>query len=368
MDAFPTKEVLQAHLSLALQWLRRSMEVYACRGSSAFYSPWRHPLSRWAPAYPETTGYLLPTLLRARRFVDVPWVDACVARAGEWLLGMALDEGAFPELYGNTGKPSLFNTGQILFGLTALWHENQDARYQAAIERALEWMLAERWQQRPHPTYYSRAWWGALVAARSLGNEQAELEIAEVLEDLVSRFRANGTLEAWGFKAGNRAYTHTIAYSLRGFYEAGKLLRRIEWADKVWHSLQQMEEVFARRNKLAGSYDENWKGRHGFICVTGHAQLSLLYKLVADDVKTDFVDFYASPELVRSTGDEEHLPLLQMSAALLKPVLKAQRQKGGPNLRGAVPGSVPFYGAYMPLKHPNWAAKFLADACMAWER
>ncbi|HHJ49580.1 MAG TPA: hypothetical protein ENJ88_01570 [Phaeodactylibacter sp.] len=366
MDEPADRGVLQTHLELALQWLRRSMEVCDCRGSSAFYSPWRHPVKRWAPAYPETTGYLLPTLLRARRLVESAWVDACVERAGEWLLDTALEGGAFPELYGHTGKPSLFNTGQILLGLTALWRENKDARYQATIERALEWMLAERWQQRPHPTYFSRAWWGALVAARSLGNEQAEMEIAEVLEELLSRFRANGTLRAWGFQAAGKAYTHTIAYSLRGFYEAGKLLQRIEWADKVWHSLQQIEELYNRRGKLAGSYDENWKGRYSFICVTGHAQLSLLYKLVAEDVEEDFADFYPSAEDVRPTGDEAHLPLLKMSAALLQTALKAQVRKGSQNLRGAVPGSVPFYGPYMPMRYPNWAAKFLADACMAW--
>ncbi len=362
-------ELLKDRILAALQWLRRSIEVQGGRGSSAFYSPWRHPLKKWAPAYPETTGYLLPTLARAEQYVDLPWITPLLSDCGEWLLEMALEEGAFPELYGHTGKPSLFNTGQILFGLVEMWHRSKDVRYQFAIERALEWMLAVRWSERPQPTYYSRAWWGALVAARSLGDGQAELDIAEVLDELASRFRPNGALRAWGFAAHSRAYTHTIAYSLRGFYEAGKLLKRIDWADKVWNSLQQLEVLYRRHGKLAGMYDENWKGRYAFICVPGHAQLSVLYALVARDLRRGFADFYPSGASLSAPEGDAHVPMERMSRQLLRPLLKVQRRRGGENLRGALPGSVPFWGPYQPLRYPNWAAKFFVDAVLCvWGR
>ncbi len=349
----------------ALQWLRRSIEVQGGRGSSAFYSFWRHPLQRgWAPAYPETTGYLLPTLARAEDRFALPWIAPLLDSSGEWLLDVALDEGAFPELYGHTGKPSLFNTGQILLGLAVMWQRSRDVRYRRTMERALEWMLAVRWLQQPHPTYYSRAWWAALVAARSLGNQQAELDVTEVLDELAGRFLSHGALRAWGFEARSQAYTHTIAYSLRGFYEAGKLLRRIDWADKVWHSLQQLEALYRRHGQLAGMYDENWKGRYSFICVPGHAQLALLYALVARDLRTDFADFYPPGTSPSATPDTAHLPLERMSRQLLLPLLKAQRKRGGRNLRGALPGSVPFWGPYQPLRYPNWGAKFFVDAVL----
>ncbi len=356
---------LEAGVLRALDWLRQSIVVQGGEGSSAFYSPWRHPIKHWAPAYPETTGYLLPTLARAEERFSLPWVSSLMDSCGNWLLRTALEEGAFPELYGQTGRPSLFNTGQILFGLVEMWKRSGDGRYQTAIERALEWMLAMRWEKE-RPAYYSRAWWGALVAAKSLGNEQAELDIAEVLEEMTGRFRANGALRGWGFGGQSRAYTHTIAYALRGFYEAGKLLRRVDWADKVWNSLQLMEDIYRRRGKLAGSYDEEWRGQYGFICVSGHAQLSLLYALVARDLHSDFSAFYPPATSPLPTPDEAYKPLEAMSRALLAVVLRAQRKRGGRHLRGAFPGSVPFYGPYMPWRYPNWAAKFFVDAVFAY--
>ena len=44
---------------------------------------------------------------------------------------------------------------------------------------------------------------------------------------------------------------------------------------------------------------------------------------------------------------------------------------GGKHLlypRGAVLGSKPFWGAYMPLKAPNWAAKFALDALLLYKK
>ncbi|MEZ5058297.1 MAG: hypothetical protein R2879_14780 [Saprospiraceae bacterium] len=50
-------------VSPSVQWLRESMDINQGQGSSAYFSRFRHPIKGWSPAYPETTGYLIPTLL-----------------------------------------------------------------------------------------------------------------------------------------------------------------------------------------------------------------------------------------------------------------------------------------------------------------
>jgi hypothetical protein len=41
---------------------------------------------------------------------------------------------------------------------------------------------------------------------------------------------------------------------------------------------------------------------------------------------------------------------------------------GNLNVRGAIAGSFPHWGAYAPFSYPNWAAKFFIDAMLLRSR
>jgi hypothetical protein len=59
--------------------------------------------------------------------------------------------------------------------------------------------------------------------------------------------------------------------------------------------------------------------------------------------------------------DEDPL-FLEAGKKTLKALLELQKKSG--KARGGLPGSKPFWGSYMPLRYPNWAAKFLTDAIL----
>ena len=87
----------------AAKWLINSMITGKDAGSSTFYFN-----TSWTSSYPETTGYIIPTLLRYSSITDSAWSveskQAAVA-AGKWLLVGTIGTTALAIFGGNpTGK------------------------------------------------------------------------------------------------------------------------------------------------------------------------------------------------------------------------------------------------------------------------
>ena len=79
--------------------------MHQLNGSAAYYSTWNPFRKSWAPAYPETTGYLIETLLDYNS--EYPWTADYAEKCADWLLGVQMPSGAFPSLYATSGKPKL---------------------------------------------------------------------------------------------------------------------------------------------------------------------------------------------------------------------------------------------------------------------
>src|SRR3989454_1584475 len=128
------------HLMAATEWLCRAQDVMPDGGVCGRYS--LH--AGWTSSYPETTGYIIPTLLAlAEEFRDDRFRQRA-ARAVRFLLSAQLPDGAFPagEMRDNTVNPSVFNTAQILGGLTA-WHRStRDSQALQAADRAAAWIAS----------------------------------------------------------------------------------------------------------------------------------------------------------------------------------------------------------------------------------
>jgi hypothetical protein len=77
--------------------------------------------SGWATSYPETTGYIVPTMLAvADRLEDATYRERA-RRMLEWLVSIQLPGGGFQggRIDARPIVPVTFNTGQILLGLAA---------------------------------------------------------------------------------------------------------------------------------------------------------------------------------------------------------------------------------------------------------
>jgi len=89
----PTSLVIErdryvASLDLAMGWLLQSV----CKGGGGSCAH-AIPLLGWSRPYPETTGYLIPTLLNAADLRENPALAETASALGQWLLDIQHDEG-----------------------------------------------------------------------------------------------------------------------------------------------------------------------------------------------------------------------------------------------------------------------------------
>ncbi|MDB4610558.1 hypothetical protein OAG99_01530 [Akkermansiaceae bacterium] len=344
-------------LRVALDWLLLSQKVTKSGGSAAYWSP----LLGWGPPYPETSGYIIPTLLRGYDyFGDDRYLDAA-NRMTDWLLSLQHNDGWFP---GGTlrpkseRKPSIFNTGQILFGLAESFARTKDERVGVSAERGLKWLcdqqeLDGRWLKHAYvegysPSYYAHVCWPMAVAARALGDESSLKFVRLGLESVNRDRNVNNTYSRWAFAPGKSAFTHTIAYTLQGVVESAIILDDWEGlATPVVNSAETLLRKFEIRRHLAGAYNQGWSGNHWYICLTGHCQMASTWMRIYE-----------------RNGDAR---FLDAAVKLMETVCKKQKLDGRAARCGAIGGSAPLWGDYMRMRYPNWATKFFVDAMMELE-
>lgn len=342
------------HIEQTAQWCLRSVQ-HGAGGSSAHFSLYQG----WSRPYPETTGYLIPTLLRLERFLERPEHARTAEQLGQWLLSIQNADGSWNGgLHpGRDPKPSVFNTGQILKGMAALFEHTQAERYLEAGVRGALWLAsrigddglwpASDYRAAETPSYYTHVAWPMLeiwkLSQRDLIRERAE----RFLRVIAQRRRPNGVIAGWGFEEGKPAFTHTIAYTIRGFQESARLTGDHEsYEGAVRPALERLyRKAELAGGRLPGHLDDSWKSDARYVCLTGNAQVAICLLLLEQR--------------------QPDLRLVNAAAKLCDFVCESQRLQfplGG--IRGAVAGSRPVWGRYMTARYPNWAAKYHCDALM----
>ena len=173
---------------LSIDWLLEANRV--CKGQGFAHS-WS-PIFGWKPAYPETTGYIIPTLLdannhkRIRAHYVAKGIDLqdIATKQAHWLSTLQLESGAFPGLLAGNKTPSVFNTGMILFGLSGVMLLPPSANF--ATHTTLPHIVASAvgylfdlmdtdglWREDTYipgfsPTYHVYALYGMLTAVQAL--------------------------------------------------------------------------------------------------------------------------------------------------------------------------------------------------------
>src|SRR5262249_11746087 len=97
---------------------------------------------------------------------------------------------------------------------------------------------------------------------------------------------------------------------------------------------------------LPAAVDADWRGVGRSACVTGCAQMALVWF-----------------RLARAINDAS---VASAARRLLEQVKSWQFLRGrDPETIGALPGSMPIWGSYEPFRWPNWGVKFFCDALLA---
>ena len=373
---FIERERIEAHLQATIGWLVRAQDVTRCGGVSAGYTLGKG----WSPAYPETTGYIIPTFMAFARVSGDGAYRWRALQMADWLLGLQQGNGAFPGgVVSGSNEPSVFNTGQILFGLLRAWQETGDSTYLNAAARGGDWLVSVQdddgsWRRHDFlghaHAYNSRTAWALALLAAESGNARFAAAAARNLEWVASLADPDGffrraefeTTDGWRprLRSGMRAVAsknwpsfycraslHTIAYTLQGLFETAWELGISDIDSRVLASGRQAAAVLARDlrgDRLAGFYGPTWKRATRSLCLTGLAQMGIVWWRMADKGSLD-----CSADSARAV----HLL-----------VNKYRINHARDEIRGAVPGSSPIWGQYLPFRYPNWAAKFTADLLM----
>ncbi len=341
-----------ASLDDGVKWLERTHDVTGRRGSSRGYSL----LTGWAPAFPETSGYLIGTLIA---YAQPRQRDDLLLRArelGDWEIEVQNpDGGVMQGLITRSPRRSIaFNTGMVLHGWLDLYRVTRERRYLAAAQRAGRWLIehqqadgtwrgAASYRGVPH-TYKSRVSWALIRLADATGQDEFRRTAVRNLDWVISTQRPNGWFDQCEFEPGTLPNTHGIAYTLRGLVESYALLREERYLDCARRTSTALIGEFTRRRSLPATWAPDWTPGSRYRCLTGIAQLGGVWLRMHE--LTDEEEFKQAG--IRAV---EHAATFQLR---------------GPNadLSGALPGSFPVYGRYAPLACPNWATKFLVDGLM----
>jgi hypothetical protein len=352
------------HFHGTLAWLLRAQDSTPDDGVSAGYQPARRV---WFPSYPETTGYIVPTILRLASHLEVGGDVAAAAelrararRMGEWEIEVQMPEGCVQADYmGTSPKPAVFNTGQVLFGWCALHDYDRDPAWLVAAGKAAAWLVAVQepdgsWREgqspkapaQPH-AYDVRAAWALLEFHRITQDSAARSAAQRAADWTAGRQQPDG----WYADAalGDAApTTHPIGYVLEGLLACYLHLGERGYLDSVRRAADALLARLTPDGRLSGAYDRGWRPAARSTCLTGNAQIAIVWGW-----------------LHALLGEVGYLDGVRRANRF---IARTQRlEDPDPGIRGGVKGSHPNTNGYSPFFYPNWAAKFFLDSLLLEE-
>ncbi len=117
-----------------IRWLCLAHDVAGGGGVAGSFSL----LRGWEPPFPETTGYILQTLLDyGRRTGNAEYVERA-RQMGDWEIDLQNGDGGVIHgvITGHPKPSSVFNTGMVVHGWLDLHQAGEDVRYLDAAVRA----------------------------------------------------------------------------------------------------------------------------------------------------------------------------------------------------------------------------------------
>ncbi len=317
-----------------------------------------HLLDGWGSSYPETTGYIIPSLLELADLHPREDLRTRALRAADWLLTIQQEDGGWQGGRIGEGRPSVvFNTAQVVRGLMAA----EDAgggrgAFGAAAERACNWIIQVQeadgsWAK--HNFLGAARVYDAYVSAPLLhmairtGQEAYRTAALRNLAWVLGRQCANG----WFRDADNttkhndRPITHTVAYTIDGLLESFLHTGDERFLHAARSPAAALLEAFLRDGQLHGRYDAQWRGSEAPI-TTGSAQMAIVWA-----------------RLHALTGEQRWLDGFQRMLHWLLAV-QATSEHGPQAMQGALTGSFPLWGRYERFACPNWAQKYFMDALL----
>ena len=352
----------ETYLKAAVDWLLHANALCQGNGFAKIFSL----RNGWWGPYIETTGYIIPTLYDfiAKYDYRSGEIRKALFSSGNWLLKHQFRNGAFGDSVSNqptvtvSNQPMVFDTGQVMFGLHALYENEKDEKFIAASKRAGDWLAAIQekdgsWVKftyaAAHRTYYSRVSWALSELWRITGENKYRDTAERQLHWVVQQQQQNGAFKFCSFGEDTNTVLHVIAYTIEGLWRSSIVLKETKYQEAALKASKALVEIQKRDDVLCGHYDLNWRFASRSRCLTGLAQMADIWLMMYE-----------------STGEKSFFEQAQKALRFLKG--KQVLNQKLPNLYGGLLGSYPWWGEYFPWAVPNWGAKFFMDGLLREEK
>ncbi|MFX1443908.1 MAG: hypothetical protein ACFFHV_10880 [Promethearchaeota archaeon] len=337
------------HLQRAIDWLLFAQKITKDGGVSSSFSL----LGGWGASYPETSGYIIPTLIDYYSITKDKIYLETVKKIANWECSIQLHNGGFQgDVISKNKRTTIFNTGQVILGLVRAFKELKIESYLLSAMKAGDLLVNMQekdgnwikycFNNIPH-SYNVRVAWALLELAKITKENKYKEAAIKNLNWAHKQKNNNYWFHKNSFIANKPPLLHTIAYSIRGFLESGLILEDNKLKDVALNSSLKLLEYYEKYQFLPARFDSNWQSNDYYSCLTGDAQISIIWL-----------------KLYQIYKEKKFL----LNAISLNNYLKSNqildfRYK---DIDGAIKGSDPIWGLYNIFSFPNWATKFFCDA------
>jgi uncharacterized protein YyaL (SSP411 family) len=338
----------------ALYWLCKAQDIHPGGGVSTGYDL----RQGWLPDFPETTGYIVPTIFDGSKLFDNKDLKERALYMLNWLIEQQSPEGYISGIMEGAQHPLIFDTAQVLFGLIRGYQETKSEKYLEAAIKAGNWLVSVqdsdgKWSrftfQNHIHTYNTRSAWALMELYSIKPDSRWKKSSLKNIEWALKQQADNGWFHNNYFSPDQPVYTHTIAYATRGILEVGYSLNRNDFIASARKAADALLKVMERNGKIAGSFDASWHPTTTSVCLTGNAQIAIVWLKLYEELKEDRY-YHAAKQVI------DHLIQIQEKGHFFS------------SINGAVKGSEPLTGNYLPYVYPNWAAKFFIDSMLLEKR
>ncbi|MDM4764892.1 hypothetical protein [Pelomonas sp. SE-A7] len=346
----------------AVDWILRGQAATPDHGVALGYFPCDNGGSGtgWRVSYPETTGYIITSLLAYSKLNGDPAAAEAALRMAHWEVDVQMASGAVqggPVCAPDKQTAAAFNTGMVLDGWCSAAEQTGDKRLFDAARRAADFLVNDLDEEGYYKTngafvssgeiktYTCLCAWAVYRFGVLSGEEGYKAAALRSIEAALKQQQANGWFAHNCLTHSEAPLTHTIGYTLQGVLEVGLLAGRSDLVDSVRRTLDSLLPQMKADGFLAGRFDATWAPTALWSCLTGSAQVAVVaYRLSQHLGEARYAE--AADKLV------DYLKDLQLT------------RSEDPNVVGAIAGSFPLFGAYMRAGYPNWATKYFLDALM----
>lgn len=350
----------------ALHWLYRAQEATPDDGVSMGYFPLEgSDTQAWRPSYPETTGYIIVTLMDYGEQYHDPEANSRAWDMGRWEVAVQMASGAVQGgmlVDKERQTPAVFNTGMVLQGWTRLLDERWDDELAEAARKAANFLLEDQGTDGhfrthgrfvgtdPIKTYNVLCAWPLYRLGVMLEEKKYREAALRLAQAAMGQQQANGWFAHNDLTRPEAPLTHTIGYTLQGLLEVGIAADDETMITSVTQGLDRMMHLVDQHGFLPGRLNAHWQPSCWSSCLTGSAQIAV-------------VGF----RLYEITGKPDYRSCSNRLVTFLQGLQNVTTPH--PGVRGGLAGSFPMLtGSYMTAGYPNWATKYFLDALIIQKR